>query len=151
MKKVALAAAAALVLLVAAGCGGGGGGDKLTAEEYSSQLNTICTEFNDKQDAAGNPQSLADIGEIGPKVLDAFDSAIAEVEDLDPPSELEEAHNEFVDVGHQQRDVLSDLIDAAKDNDEAKAQELAAKGNDLDKKSDAIATDELKAPACANG
>lgn len=151
MKKWILAAALVIVLVMAAGCGGGGGGggDELTADEYSAQLNAICEKFNKKQDEIGEPQSLEDVAELGPKFLDEFDNAIAEVEDLNPPSELEEPHNEFVETGKQQRDLLQQVVDAAKDGDEAKAQELGQQGDELDNKSDAIATDELNAPACA--
>jgi outer membrane murein-binding lipoprotein Lpp len=150
MKKLMLGAALALAL-VAAGCGGGGAGDELTKEEYSSQLNAICTDLNAKNDEIGEPQSLADVGEKGDDLLAAFDEAIAEVEDLNPPADLEEAHNEFVDLGHQTRDLVGQLVDAAQEDppDEAKINELGPKIDPLDAKSNEIAKNELGAPACA--
>ena len=151
MKKVALAAAAALVLLVAAGCGGGGGGDELTAEEYSSQLNTICTELNDKNKAIGDPQSIDEVVTKGPQLQDAFQSAIDEVENLNPPDELKDAHERFVSLGKQIHSKIDDLIAAAKKKDLAKAQQIGATIDPLNTESNEIARTKLGAPACDQG
>ena len=150
MKKALVLAVglAALLAVVAAGCGGGGGGGTLTKEEYASKLNAICEEYNAKQEEIGEPQSLADIGELGPKIVDAFDSAIDKAKDLNPPDEIADQASRFISLGEQQRDLLNDLIDAAKDNDTAKVQEIGSKIEPLSTESDQVAN-ELGAPACA--
>src|SRR3954468_20212482 len=119
MKRLMLGAALALAL-VAAGCGGGGG--ELTKAEYSSQLNAICSDLDAKNKDIGEPQSLKEVGEKGDDLLAAFDDTIAEVKDLNPPAELEKAHNEFVDLGEQQRELIGQIVDAAQEDppDEAK-------------------------------
>src|SRR4051812_43490439 len=101
MKKLMACAVAALAL-IAAGCGGGGGGKELTKDEYSSQLNKICADLDAKNKEIGDPTTIAEIGEKGDDLLAAFDDALAEVKNLNPPAELEEAHNEFLDLGKQQ-------------------------------------------------
>lgn len=149
MKRIVFGAVALVaIVLLAAGCGGGGG-SQLSAEEYSGKLNGICEEFNTKQEEIGAPSSLAELGEKGEQILDGFDSAIAEVEDLNPPDELQEAHDRFVELGHQQRDLLQKTVDAANEGNEAEVNQYVDEADPLDKESDKIATDELNAPACA--
>jgi hypothetical protein len=147
-----LAIAAVLVLAVAAaGCGGGGGGKTLSKEEYSSQLSEICTELNAKNKEIGDPQSVADVVEKGPKLNDAFQNAIDEVENLNPPDELQDAHKRFLVLGKQIHSKIDDLIDAAKKNDPAALQQIGSAIDPLDKESNDIATNQLGAPACAQG
>jgi hypothetical protein len=147
VKKVVLGAVAGLALL-AAGCGGGGGSSELTASEYSSQLNTICADFNTAQKKIGDPQSIEDLATLGPKIVDEFEKAISKAKDLNPPAELEEPANEFLSLADQQVVLINQLIDAAKSGDEAKVNEVGAKIDPLKTKSDDIAKNELKAPAC---
>ena len=150
MKKLAIAAVLALVL-IAAGCGGGGGGTSLSKEEYSSQLNTICTELNDKNKAIGDPQSIDEVVTKGPQLQDAFQSAIDEVENLNPPDELKDAHERFVSLGRQIHSKIDDLIAAAKKKDLAKAQQIGATIDPLNTESNEIARTKLGAPACDQG
>lgn len=150
-KRFLTAAAAAVVVslaLVAAGCGGnGGGGEQLTAEEYAAALDKICADFNAAQEEIGEPESVEDLAELGGKIGDAADDLIAAVEDLSPPDELKDTAEKFVEGGKEQRALLGDLVDAAKDGDEAKINELAGRGEELDSESDALAR-ELGAEEC---
>jgi len=139
---------ASLLAIVAAGCGGGGGSDKLTKEEYASKLNAICDEYNAKQKEIGDPESLSDIGDKGPKIVDEFENAIDKAKNLNPPDEIADQVNRFISLAEQQRDLLNDLIDAAKDNDTAKVQEIGSKIEPLSTEGDQISND-LGAPACA--
>jgi outer membrane murein-binding lipoprotein Lpp len=147
MKKVVLGAVVALAL-VAAGCGGSSS-KTLSADEYSSQLNTICADYNAAQKKIGDPQSLEDVGTLGPQIVDEFNKAIAKAKDLKPPAELESAANEFISLAGQQVDLINQLIDAAKAGDAAKANELGTQIDPITTKSDDLAKNELNAPACA--
>lgn len=150
MKKALVLAAGlvSLLAIVAAGCGGGGGGGALTKEEYASKLNAICEEYNAKQEEIGEPQSISDIGDLGPKIVDEFDKALDKAKDLNAPDEIADQASRFIELGEQQRDLLNDLIDAAKDNDTAKVQEIGSKIEPLSTESDQLSND-LGAPACA--
>jgi hypothetical protein len=151
VKKLAIAATLVLALaVVAAGCGGGGG-KTLSKEEYSSQLNKICTELNAKNKEIGEPSSLDDVVQKGPKLNDAFQNAIDEVEGLNPPDELKDAHERFLSLGKQIHSKIDDLLDAAKKNDVAKVQQISSTIDPLDKASNQIAKTQLGAPACAQG
>jgi len=140
-------AAVGLLALGAAACGGGGGGDQLTAEEYGAELSSICEGFNAAQEEIGEPQSIDDVAEFGGQILDAFDEAIASVEELEPPDELADTADEFIAKGKEQRDLLSQVVDAAEEGDQERVAELSEQGSQLDEESDALAT-ELGAPAC---
>jgi len=133
--------------LLAAGCGGGDAG-KLSKEEYVSKLNAICADFNAKQKEIGVPQSIPEVAEKGPEIIDEFDKALDKVKDLEPPDEIADQANRFIELTDQQRDLVQELIDAAKDNDAARLREIGSKIEPIDAEADQIAT-ELGAPACA--
>jgi hypothetical protein len=136
---------AALVAVLAAGCGGG---ETLTKEQYVSKLNAMCRDFSEREKAIGEPQTLADLVEKGPRIRDAFEQAIAgKVGTLKAPDEIGSQAARLVDLAVEQRDVLGGLADAAKDNDPGKVQELAARNERLNRQADSIARN-LGARAC---
>jgi hypothetical protein len=151
VKKLVMCAAVTVLAIVAAGCGGGGGGSALSKDEYSARLNHICEELNAKNKEIGDPGSVEDVVQKGPKLNDAFQEAIDEVEDLNPPDELKDAHERFLSLGKQIHSKIDNLIDAAKENNQAELQEIGTSIDPLDKESNDIATKQLGAPACAQG
>jgi hypothetical protein len=149
-----LLAGAALIAFVASlaacGGGGGGGGSALTAEEYGTQLNEICADYDAKVKEIGEPGNLEEFGTKGPRLHDEFEKAIAQAEDLQPPDELAKLHDEFVAKGKELSGVLADLIDAAEENDLTEINELATKAELIGNESDDLG-EKLGAPACAAG
>jgi hypothetical protein len=130
---------------LAAGCGGD---EELSRKEYVAELNAMCEDFSAREKEIGEPRTAADLVEKGPRILDAFEEAIVdEVGDLDAPDEISDQADRLVDLADQQRDVLEGLVDAARENDFAKARELAAKNEALNKEASRIAR-ELGAEAC---
>jgi hypothetical protein len=149
VKKVAIAAVLVLAL-AAAGCGGGGG-KTLSKEEYSTQLNKICSDLNARQKAIGEPSSIDELVQKGPQLNDAFQKAIDQVGGLKPPDELKAAHERFLSLGKQIHSKIDDLLDAAKKKDQAKLQQIGTSIDPLNKESNRIASTQLGAPACAQG
>jgi hypothetical protein len=148
MKRLALGALlVALAAVVAAGCGGGGS-TTLSKEDYATQLDQICADYNAKQKEIGDPASLADVAEKGPKIIDEFDKAIAKAEKLKAPDELKSTRDAFFAKSKQQRDLLEELVAAAKKDDGAMVQEIGTKIDPLKTEVDALGK-ELGAPACA--
>jgi hypothetical protein len=145
-ERVALAGVAGILIAVlTTGCGD----EALTKEQYVSKLNAMCADFSEQEKRIGEPQTLADLGEKGPRILDAFENAIVDkVDNLKPPDEIAGQADRMADLAHQQRDVLSGLVDAAKANDLAKVQELSSKNAALNQEANAIARD-LGATSCA--
>lgn len=132
--------------VTAAGCGGGGS-KTLSKAEYGAQLNQICTDYNAKQKEIGDPASLEDVATKGPKILAEFDKAIAKAEKLKAPDEIKATRDEFFAKSKEQRDLINQIVDAAKANDGAKAQEINTKGQSIQDDVKTLAG-ELGAPAC---
>jgi len=136
------------VALLAAGCGGGEAGG-LTKEEYVSQLDQICADFNAKQDEIGEPETLEDVVEQGPRVQDEFEAAVERIRDLgDPPAEIAEDADRFLEIADESQRLIGDLVEAAEDDDLQRAEEIAEEGGALNDESEEIAR-ELGAESCA--
>jgi hypothetical protein len=109
----------------------------------------MCADFSAREQEIGEPQTRADLVEKGPRILDAFEIAIAnQVGTLDPSDEIADEADRLVDIADQQREVLGGLIDAARNDDFAELRRLASKNEALNKESNLIAQ-ELGADACA--
>jgi len=135
-----------LVAVLAAGCAGG---EALSKEQYVSKLNAMCREFSAKEKEIGEPQTLADLVEKGPRILDEFEKSIVDkVGTLKAPDEIADQADRLVDLAGQQRDVIGELIDSARDNDFAKVRGLASKNEALNTEATSIMR-ELGAEACA--
>lgn len=146
MKTIGLGAVLVLAL-AAAGCGGGGS-KTLSKEEYGSQLNAICQDANKAQKEIGTPSNVTELASKGPKLLEAFDTAITKAEKLKPPKELKADADKFISETKQLRDLITQVIDAAKTANLQKVQEIGLKADALQKDVDSLAP-KLGAPACA--
>jgi hypothetical protein len=137
------------VILVAGLAAGCAGARELSKEEYVSKLNAMCKDFSAREQEIGEPRTLADLVDKGPRILDAFEEAIADkVGTLNAPDEIADQADRMVDIADEQRDVLDELVDAATDSDFAEVQRLVSKNDALNKESNSIAR-ELGADACA--
>jgi hypothetical protein len=135
-----------LVAGLGAGCAGR---DELSKEEYISRLNAMCEDFSAREEEIGEPHKLADLVEKGPRILDAFEKALADkVGTLNAPNEISGQADRLVDLAGQQRDVLGGLVDATSERDFAEVRRLVSKNDALNKESRQIARD-LGADACS--
>jgi hypothetical protein len=138
-----------LGILVAALTAGCAGDEELSREQYVSKLNAMCEDFSEKEREIGEPQTPADLVEKGPRILDAFETAIVDkVHELEAPDEIADQADRLVNLADQQRQVLGELIAAAKESNVAKVRQLASKNEALNKETTSI-TRELGAEACA--
>jgi outer membrane murein-binding lipoprotein Lpp len=141
----------ALVFLVAVLAAGCADDEALSKEQYVSKLNAMCDDFSQKEKEIGEPQTLADLVEKGPLILDAFEKAIVDkVRNLKAPDEIAVQADRLVELADHQRDVIAGLIEAAKENDFAKVRELASKNEALNREAKSI-TRKLGAEGCAAG
>jgi hypothetical protein len=145
-----LALLGCVLAFLAAGCGGGDGETGgLTREEFVSELDQICADFDAKQEELGEPESLEDVAELGPEFESEFDAAIQRVRDLgEPPEEIAGDVDRFLELAEDQKALIGDLVAAAEDADIQRVEEIAEEGEELDDESDRIATD-LGAERCA--
>ena len=138
----------ALGILVAGLAAGCAGGEEPSNEEYVSKLNAMCEDFSAREQEIGEPHTLADLVDKGPRILDAFEKAIADkVGTLKAPDEIADQADRLAGLAELQRDVLGELIDAATDNDFAEVRQLVSKNEALNKESNSIAR-EIGADAC---
>ena len=148
-KRVLLGSARGILVAgLTAGCVGGG--QDLSKEEYVSKLNAMCEDFDAREARiGGEPGTIADLVENGPRIADAFERAIFEkIGTLEAPEEIADQANRLVGIAGQQRDVLRGLVDAAKDSNLNALRQLVSKNDALNKESNAIAR-ELGADACS--
>ena len=104
---------AALLALgtIAAACGGG---DELTLEEYFEQAQVISddsdeefealyADFPDEDDEEffSNEENLTVVKDFAARFPVVFRDTLNDVEALDPPAEVEDAHDEFLAAGNE--------------------------------------------------
>jgi len=144
-KRIVLATLAVPLVLLPLACSKD---ETLSKEEYASRLSAMCESFQAREQKIGEPQTLEDLVENGPQVLDAFEETIVDkVHSLKAPAEIADQADRLVDLTDEQRGVLADLIEAAKKNDVAKVQELAAKNERVNEQTGSLARD-LGAKSC---
>jgi hypothetical protein len=123
--------------------------DTLSREQYASRLDAMCERFAAREQEIGEPRTLEDLVEKGPRVLDAFEETIVdEVHDLNAPSEIAAQADRLIELTDRQRDVLAALVEAAKQNDVAQVQELSSKNVTLNDETKALVRN-LGARSCA--
>ncbi len=150
MKRLAIGAVF-ILSLAAAACGGGGSASKaLTKEEYVSKLNQICKDANAEEEKIGTPSGLAEFASKAPKLRAVFDSAVAKAEKLQAPSETKADADKFIADAKRIGALLTEAVDAAKKNDEAKVIATGAKLQAVVQDGEAVGK-RLGAPACAQG
>ncbi|MGH2984519.1 MAG: hypothetical protein ACRDK5_09750 [Solirubrobacterales bacterium] len=128
--KVLLVIGSAVAVAAIAGCGGS---DEVSAEELVQQGDDVCREVQERftEIQAQPPANASEGAEQAGELLGVADDAQAELRDLEPPAELRDGYDGYLDA----RDELSDALErgkqAAEDQDGdayGKAQEEAASG-----------------------
>jgi hypothetical protein len=146
----AIAAIGLALLALASACGGGDDGDRLSEEEFRTQANAICEEYNEKLGAIGAPESPEDIPEFVDEGIPVIEEGIAELRALTPPAELEDDYNAMLDETEKAIPAARDLSEAAAEGDSEAVQDAIAEGQRADEESDRLAG-ELGLDACASG
>ena len=121
----------ALSMGVAIGCGGGS--EELSAEELVAEGDEICSEERDRFDEIQSvPLTSASVGaKQANELLAAAESAQDDLRELEPPEEIRDSYDSYLDA----RDAVSDLLERGREAAEEKdgaafgtAQEEAAAG-----------------------
>ena len=92
-------------------------GNELTLEEYFTQLEDLDNQFSARTDAAFEDVSEdpepAEIQSALAELAGIIDEFVADIEELDPPEEAQEAHDAAVEAGHATADAYDTLAEAA--------------------------------------
>ena len=126
--SVTVLALAACVL--AAGCGPfGGGDDELTKDELIAQGDEICQRGRDQYlELQKNPPQTAEASAaLTSKLIEITEAEIADLRELDPPAESEQALDAYLDAREAGVDVLREGLAAAEDQDAEAYAEAQAK------------------------
>ena len=123
MKTRLLALAVALGVLagfgVAAGACTSEDGSALTLEEYFQQLDELDNRSNDQfselDSQLGAEPDIDAFKEIFPQYVDVFDDFLADLDDIEPPDEAKDAHDEAIEAGQAFREELAGLVEDAGD------------------------------------
>ncbi|MEX1253787.1 MAG: hypothetical protein WEE64_05540 [Dehalococcoidia bacterium] len=119
LTPITLIGTAAAMLLLAASCIFGSDGEPLTIDEYFEQLDGADQEVSDRFDEVtgnlGSSPDLALVQEEYPGALDAIDTFWQFIEDLKPPTAIEDAHNDMVDALGTYREEFATAVDAVQD------------------------------------
>jgi|CXWL01.1.fsa_nt_gi hypothetical protein len=103
--------------LVVSACGGGG----LTLEEYFDKLEEIDADAGERLDEIGNDISDAeDLDEVKDLVDDfseALEDYVGGLEDLKPPGDAEDAHEDYVAAANEALDEWDKFRDDVQDAD----------------------------------
>ncbi|UUY03916.1 hypothetical protein LRS13_25250 [Svornostia abyssi] len=144
-RPIALTLTCAVVL---AACGGGDD-DALSAEDYRAKGNAACEQYEKDVRAISQPQSIQQVADYAGKAKVELDQLIDELDALQPPSDLEEQHDELVKLGRESVEALGGLAEAGKTGDQEQIQQALSGAAELDTQSDKVAG-ELGLDKCAD-
>lgn len=112
-----------LVVLVAGAIAAGCGGDELTEQELRDQANEACRNYTEWVENL-EPSREDDVGSAIDAAEPAIDDLHSALDDLEPPAELEERYDEFVDGVAAAGDRLGQAREAAEEEDAERLGEL---------------------------
>jgi hypothetical protein len=116
-----LAVAAAL-----AGCAGGAeGGERLSRDEFVEQATSICTRVEERVSTLERPGSVEEVEGYAREARAITQEGIADLRELRPPGELEDAFERYLQQGDDVVELLGELEDAAAAGDAAEAQRVS--------------------------
>jgi hypothetical protein len=116
MKKFALVGALAALTIGAAACGGGS--DTLSEDDYINELEDICSRADGDLRDIEDPEDFRAIVDAADDAISITSDAIDDINELEPPDDLEGDHEDFVAALEDVVSGFEELRDAADDEDE---------------------------------
>jgi hypothetical protein len=145
MRSTLTAIGAGLVL--AAGCGGdddGGGEDAFRAD-----ANAVCADFEEKIAAIPPPQNALDEwAAIAADIGDLLETGVNELDALEPPGDLGESYDEWLELKRESLDATRDLQEAGAAANQQLITEALNRIEESEGRADELAT-ELGLDECA--
>lgn len=130
-----------LLAWTATGCGSGG----LSASEYRQKADAICKQAAEKINRY-DPKTPAQVRNVAGKIEPIVGDAVADLKDLDPPKDLDDAANRWNDTNDQLVTGLGKLHDTKSDDE---LRQEAQTYSDLNDEANRIASDELGLKECS--
>jgi hypothetical protein len=130
-------------VVVLAACGGSGGG-RLSADEYREQADAICAKANDDLRNVEQPQSVDALDDFVDEAKPIVEDAVGELDDLDPPEDLEDAHDRW--IGQNKR--LLEALDELKNSEQGDIEDKANEFGELNQEANRTARADLGLDEC---
>jgi hypothetical protein len=128
-----------LAATAVAGCGGDDGGDRLSRAEFISRADAICSRYEARLDALGQPTNVDELESFADKALPIAKDGREELGELNPPEDLEDTYDAWLDRGNEAIQIVERLRDAAEDGDQAEIQRIAQEAQRIDTESNRLA------------
>ena len=158
---IALAGAALGALLLAGACGDDE--PRLTAAEYRERADEICRETSSELREIPDPVGPEDILPTFERAAPLTSAQLEDLRALNPPEELEEAHDDAMAALDEQVSLTEDAIERLRDGEPAVdvVNDVVARVDELDRRADELAlelglrvcgeaSDEASAPLRSN-
>jgi hypothetical protein len=124
------------VLVLLAGCGSD---DRLSSEDFVSEAEALCEEFDQRVNEVDEPQDADDVERYVNEVRPVVEEGLNDLRALQPPEEFEEQWDELMAANDAGLEALDDLAQAGASGDEARVQEIIEDASRRDEESDRIA------------
>ena len=139
--------AGATVIVLAAGCGSS---SRLSREEYSKRADAICTKYNAKIKALGQPGSIRALPGYVDKALPIARKGTDELRGLKPPKDEEKTAKEWLDQNDSVVGSMERLRGAATKGDRAGIQAALTEASSANRTANGLAR-RLGLAVCASG
>ena len=136
-----------LVVLVAGAIAAGCGGGELSEQELRDQANQACREYAERVQNLETPESGEDVSGAIDEAQPAIEELQSDLEDLEPPPDLEERYEEVVQGVEAAGDRLAKLREAAEDKNPERLQQIVAEAAKAQQNAD-LAAQELGLNEC---
>lgn len=130
------------VVALIAGCGGGGS-DTLSADEFRTQADAICADYNTQSDALSTPSSPAEYLPSLKEIVPLQTAQLAKLKELKPPSDLKGTFDEALAILDEQKGVLDSAVTRLEggEDPETVLNAIATQAGDLGDEADQKAKD----------
>lgn len=129
------ALAAAVVL---SGCGGGS--SRLSQAEFTRRADAICRDFQERVNLLLEPRDLSELANVVAQTLPILENGLAEIRELEPPADLEDTVDQWLETGDESIGILREIGIAARDGKRVAVIRLLRKTSANDTRSDALAS-----------
>lgn len=126
-------------VILAAGCGGDG--DRLTREEFVSQAEAICEDYDARIEDLGEPENEEQLGEYTDELVRLVEEGVAEFRELRPPEELQDEYDRWMDSNEEAVDAARELDQAVEEQDSERLGQIATEVEQKEEEADELARD----------
>jgi hypothetical protein len=107
--------------------------------EFVSRADAICRKYEARLDALGQPTNVQELQSFADKALPVARDGREELGELNPPEELDDAYDAWLEQGDEAIEIVERLRQAAADRDQAEIQEIARDAQRADAEANRLA------------